>query len=273
MVCFGNLHTPCYWISHILFVAQNDIERAQLMKEPQINLEQVGVYFRTPRDSRLHDKNHFRLANWSTRNDKEWALLNVSLSFEAGETVAVLGRNGAGKTTLLNVLEGQLIPDKGTCFTSVKPYSMRSLMSGFHNHSSVRENTITLGRLRGVGYADAKEFASEVIKFAGLVEKANHPYGSLSTGMKARLGFSFAHIFEPEILLIDEGLANGDRWFRDQSQNSISRYLGSGKTILMTGHSERLLRQTCARGIVLTQGQILFDGPIDRALKFYHSKG
>jgi ABC-type polysaccharide/polyol phosphate transport system ATPase subunit len=197
----------------------------------------------------------------------------VSLSVFEGETVALLGRNGAGKTTLLRILEGSLVPDHGSCFTAVKPESMNSLTSGFQGYSSVLNNTISLGRLRGVRPGEVRDFANEVIAFAGLDDKANHLYRSLSTGMKSRLGFSFAHIFDPKILLIDEGFANGDRWFRDKAQKVISRYLASGKTVIMTSHSEKILRESCTRGVVLSGGTVLFDGPIAEAFEIYHSDG
>jgi ABC-type polysaccharide/polyol phosphate transport system ATPase subunit len=197
----------------------------------------------------------------------------VNFSVEKGETIAVLGRNGAGKTTLMRVLEGSLLPDRGSCETRTKPISMSSLMTGFHSHSSVLGNLKSLGQLRGLRLRELNDFALEVVAFAGLADKTHHPYKVLSAGMKARLGFSFAHIFEPDILLIDEGFANGDRWFLDKSQKSISRYLASGKTVVMTSHSERLLKETCSRGIVLKGGELLFDGPIDPAFEVYHTDG
>ena len=239
----------------------------------QVELTGVGVYFLKPRKTRSLVNEQALPGDIAQHQRKDWALTSIDLSSTPGETIGILGRNGAGKTTLLRILEGTLMPDVGKCTATAKPVSMSSLMSGFHGPSSVLENVKTLGRLRGVPAKDAKAFALEVAEFAGLSEKIYHPHKSLSTGMKARLGFSFAHIFEPDVLLIDEGFANGDLWFREKSQKSIARYLASGKTIFMTSHSEKFLTATCSRGLVLKDGKLLFDGPINQAVEVYRTKG
>jgi ABC-2 type transport system ATP-binding protein len=243
------------------------------MNEFEIALTKVGIYFSRPRRTGEKDQGRPQKLSSEIDSKKQWALQDITFSAASGETIAILGRNGAGKTTLLRILEGSLLPDKGRFVSSTKPVSMNSLMSGFDGDTTVFRNLRILGRLRGISRGDLNEFAFEIIEFAGLVEKCNHPYKVLSTGMKARLGFSFAHIFQPEVLLIDEGLANGDRWFKEKSEKSLARYLASGKTIFMTGHSESLIRQTCSRGLILKQGKLLFDGPIQEAFETYHKMG
>jgi ABC-type polysaccharide/polyol phosphate transport system ATPase subunit len=243
------------------------------MIHSQIVVFELGVHFFRPRKSRVTTQGKDLVKSGVKIMRKEWAIQGVSFSVEKGETVAILGRNGAGKTTLMRILEGSLLPDQGSFRSDTKPVSMSSLMTGFHGHSTVLGNLKSLGRLRGIRQSDLTEFAVEVINFAGLEEKMHHKYKTLSTGMKARLGFSFAHIFDPEILLIDEGFANGDRWFLEKSQKAMSRYLASGKTVIMTSHSEKLLKDTCSRGILLRRGQVAFDGSIQEALKNYHAEG
>ena len=243
------------------------------MSQSKIRVWNLGLYFHRPRKSRWPTFDTSAPDEFVRLDRKEWVLKGINLSVDKGETIAVLGRNGAGKTTLMRVLEGSLLPDRGSCVTDTRPISMSSLMTGFDGQSSVVDNLKSLGHLRGLRSRDLDEFAREVIDFAGLVDKTHHPYKMLSTGMKSRLGFSFAHIFEPDILLVDEGFANGDRWFVDKSQKSISRYLSSGKTVLMTSHSEKLLKETCSRGVVLKRGRVVFDGPIDKAFVAYYSDG
>ena len=239
----------------------------------QIELINVGVFFTRPRKGGESVIPTFSTSAFRLPQKKEWVLREISLSASAGEIIAVLGRNGAGKTTLLRVLEGALLPDRGVIKSAIKPVSMSSLMSGFIGNMSVLANVRTLGHVRGISIRDLAGFSREVIEFAGLLEKSNHAYRSLSTGMKARLGFAFAHIFEPEILLIDEGFSNGDRWFREKSQKALQRYLTSGKTVFITGHSETILRQACSRGIVIENGILIFDGPVSKAFEKYHSIG
>ena len=86
----------------------------------------------------------------------------------------------------------------------------------------------------------------------------------------ARLGFAINANIKPEILIVDEALSVGDKEFRLKCNQKINEIVGEGKaTFLFVTHSTKVAKSFCKRGIVLKQGQILFDGDIQDAIDYY----
>jgi heme exporter protein A len=145
------------------------------------------------------------------------ALRDVSFTLPAGATVAVFGANGAGKTTLLRVLAGLLRPHAGraTVLGADMPreaYRARG-RTGLLAHEpllyrelTVRENLRFHARLHGVGAARVEALVEQV----GLAARADDPVRTLSRGMTQRAAICRAVLHTPELLLLDEPLANLD---------------------------------------------------------------
>jgi heme exporter protein A len=145
------------------------------------------------------------------------ALRDVSFRLERGATVAVFGANGAGKTTLLRVLATLLRPHAGraTVLGAALPgegWKVRGRI-GLLAHEpllyrdlTVRENLRFHARLHGVDAARAQALCEQV----GLAARADDPVRTLSRGMTQRAAICRAVLHEPELLLLDEPLANLD---------------------------------------------------------------
>ena len=145
------------------------------------------------------------------------ALSGVTLELPRGATLAVFGANGAGKTTLLRVLATLLRPHAGDVrvLGSKLPregWAVRGRI-GLLGHEpllyrdlSVRENLRFHARLHDV--ADAR--AGELLEAVGMARRADEPVRSLSRGMAQRVAICRAVLHEPELLLLDEPLANLD---------------------------------------------------------------
>jgi ABC-type multidrug transport system ATPase subunit len=145
------------------------------------------------------------------------ALRDVSFTLPAGATVAVFGANGAGKTTLLRILAGLLRPHAGraTVLGAELPreaYRARG-RTGLLAHEpllyrelTVRENLCFHARLHGVDAARVDALCQEV----GLAARADDPVRTLSRGMTQRAAICRAVLHAPELLLLDEPLANLD---------------------------------------------------------------
>jgi heme exporter protein A len=145
------------------------------------------------------------------------ALRDVSFTLPAGATVAVFGANGAGKTTLLRVLAGLLRPHAGraTVLGAELPreaYRARG-RTGLLAHEpllyrdlTVRENLRFHARLHGVEAGRVDELCAQV----GLAARADDPVRTLSRGMTQRAAICRAVLHAPELLLLDEPLANLD---------------------------------------------------------------
>ena len=88
--------------------------------------------------------------------------------------------------------------------------------------------------------------------------------------MKARLGFALAVFSEPDLLIIDEVFAVGDKDFKQKSRKKTKQMFKSGKSILFSSHSENLIKQFCSRVVYLRDGKIVFDGNVNQGIKMYN---
>ena len=91
-----------------------------------------------------------------------------------------------------------------------------------------------------------------------------------SSGMTVRLGFAVAAFLEPEILVVDEVLTVGDAEFQKKAIGKMNDVAHSGgRTVLFVSHNMAAVKNLCTRGIVLQNGQLVFDGVTDDAVNYY----
>lgn len=194
------------------------------------------------------------------------ALKDISLSVRRGEALALLGHNGCGKSTLLKAIAGIIVPKKATVQVEGRIAPMIELGSGFDGELSGRENIRLSCTLMGLSKTEIDERVDAIIAFSELEEFIELPLKTYSSGMYARLGFACATAIEPNVLLIDEILAVGDRNFGRRCLDRIHELQQTGTTIVLVSHDENAVRQFCDRGLVLSDGKIKYDGPVASAL-------
>jgi len=197
---------------------------------------------------------------------------NNRLSFKIykGEAVAFLGQNGAGKTTALKMIAGVTHPSSGMVHVNGRVSALLELKAGFDGRLTGRENIRLRGQALGMTRAQIKKLEPRMIEFAELGVYIDQPMRTYSSGMKARLGFSFAVFIEPEILIIDETLSVGDKKFRKKCIRRMREIIRrENVTVLFVSHSSSIAKEFCTRGIVLDYGIKLFDGPISEAITYY----
>ncbi len=200
-----------------------------------------------------------------------WALRDIDLSLEQGETIGILGRNGAGKTTLLRLLAGVTQPSEGTVTLRGRVAPLISVGVGFHAEMSGRENIYVNGMLLGLTRAEVDERFDDIVAFSELADFIDTPVKFYSSGMFMRLGFSVAIHTDPDILLIDEVLAVGDSAFRLKCYDQLKRLHGEGASIVLVSHSIDAIRLMAPRAVLITGGRLAFDGPIEEAVGAYHA--
>ena len=123
------------------------------------------------------------------------------------------------------------------------------------------------GNLRGF-----RDFSNDVINFSGLGDYVHLPVKTYSQGMATRLLFAVLTACSHECLALDEGLGAGDSSFFERAQKRLQTFLSTTGTLFLASHSDQLLRSFCERGIVFKEGRIIFDGPLNDALSYYHNK-
>lgn len=195
-----------------------------------------------------------------------WALRDINLDVNQGETVGILGHNGSGKSTLLKCVAGIMRPTEGSIRRVGRTAALLELGAGFHGDLTGRENIFLNGSILGLSRVEIVKVFDEIVAFSELEYFIDNQVKHYSSGMAARLGFAIAVHVEPEILLIDEVLSVGDEAFQRRCLDRIKRFQREGRTILLVTHAADLVRQICDRAAVLDQGKLVTVAPPGEAV-------
>lgn len=200
------------------------------------------------------------------------AVNDVSFDIQRGEAVALFGKNGAGKSTILKMITGVCFPTEGNIEVNGRVSALLELTSGFDPEFTGRENIYLKGQLLGLKDSEIRELEQEIIDFAELEEYIDQPVRTYSSGMKARLGFSISVNIRPEIFIVDEALSVGDEEFKNKCIKKVNEIISKEDvTLLFVTHATGVAREFCTRGILMENGKLTFDGPIDEAIKKYET--
>jgi lipopolysaccharide transport system ATP-binding protein len=199
-----------------------------------------------------------------------WAINDVSLSLDQGMRIGLIGRNGSGKSTLLKMLNGILLPDKGSIQIKGRVGALIELGAGFHPMLTGRENIFINGSIMRMKTAEIREKFDDIIAFADIGDFLDSPVKFYSSGMYVRLGFSVAIHSEPDILLIDEVLAVGDFGFQKKCFDRLESMMAKGVTIILVSHSMATIQRLCPITMLLEQGKVLFLGDSTEAVARYY---
>ena len=200
-----------------------------------------------------------------------WALKEINLKIEEGESVAFIGENGSGKSTLLKLLGGIYLPDRGKIETQGKISSLLELGVGFHSDLTGEENIFLNGSMLGFNRKEMKKKFEEIVNFSEIGDFIYSPIRTYSSGMVMRLAFSIAMCVDPDILLIDEVLSVGDEAFQKKCLNRLEKFKMAKKTVIIVSHALEAVRQFCDRAILLHEGQLIIDASPDVVIDKYHA--
>ena len=198
-----------------------------------------------------------------------WALKDVSFEVGAGEALGVIGSNGAGKSTLLKILSRIVAPTAGAAEIHGRVGSLLEVGTGFHPELTGRENIYLNGAIMGLGRHQIRDKFDEIADFSGLQSFLDTPVKRYSSGMYLRLAFSVAAHIEPEILLVDEVLAVGDREFQMKCIGKVTDLAREGRTILFVSHNLPVVQQLCSRAVLIDSGGVTADGPSGEVISAY----
>ena len=213
---------------------------------------------------------------------------DVGFELRPGHVHALIGPNGAGKTTLLNILSGIVTPDRGSIkfvgqdITGRRASEVCTIGIGrtFQNlklfpHLSVLDNVLVgLHPHLGVGFwsslfglpaarreeREARQEATRLLKFVGLVERANGEAGSLPYGLQRRLELARALATHPRLLLLDEPAAGLNPQETNELTALIARIGAKGITVLLIEHHMDLVMAVSDHVLVLDYGAKIAEG-------------
>ena len=235
-----------------------------------IVVRDVHVRYRVYSDQQLSARELFARRFRGRETVEVHALRGVSFDIHVGEAVGIIGMNGSGKSTLLRTIAGLQSKDSGTVLVRSEPQllgvsaALKPKLSGYRN--------VMLGGLAmGLTEREVRERLPEVERFAGLGDAMGRPMATYSSGMRARLAFSIATLTSPDILLLDEALAVGDRDFRARSLERVDQIRESAGAVVLVTHNLGEIRQTCSRALWLDEGQIVEDGDAEDVIARYEA--
>lgn len=200
--------------------------------------------------------------------------LEVDLSIDRGDFIALAGQSGSGKTTLLRILAGLedargLIEVDGEVWLDSKktlPPQERKIGFVFQDYA-LFENMSVLENLLFVN--KDKKLATHLLALTELEALANRAPHTLSGGQKQRVSLCRAMMNRPKLLLMDEPLSALDPMMRTKLQHEIlTLHKEFGTTTIMVSHDPSEIYRLASRVVVLNLGQIVDDGnPKDILLK------
>jgi len=230
---------------------------------------QIGRANRTLREhlTSLMTLKSFR--NKSREDTTLWALRDVSLSIQQGETVGIVGRNGAGKSTLLKILSKITYPTSGKVKVDGRVASLLEVGTGFHEELTGRENIYLNGSILGMSKKQVQRQFDTIVEYSGVERFIDTPIKRYSSGMRLRLGFAVAAHLDPDILIVDEVLSVGDAVFQRKCLDTIEGLRAKARTILFVSHNLTAVENLCDRSIWIDRGKVSMDGKSPAVIREY----
>lgn len=196
------------------------------------------------------------------------AVEGVSFEVAAGEVVGLVGTNGSGKSTLLSAIAGLQPVSGGSLRVRGEP-ALLGVGAVLNNQLSGARNVLLGLMALGMTRREAEAAFDGVVDFADLRHAIDRPMRTYSSGMRSRLHFAIATTVQPDILLIDEVLAVGDRDFRRRSLRRIEEIRSHASVVVLVSHSLRQVTKVCTRALWMESGRLMADGAPDEVVDAY----
>ncbi|ONI83747.1 ABC transporter [Saccharothrix sp. ALI-22-I] len=195
------------------------------------------------------------------RYRSKWALRECTFDLPAGKVAALVGANGAGKTTLMTVLAGLLDADEGSAGATGRVAFVSQEKPVYRNFSA--GDMLRLGARLNVVWDDSRA-RRWLARFEIPLDKA---CGRLSGGQQAQVAFALAIGSRPDVLMLDEPLANLDPLARREVTAELLSEVGeTGMTVLLSTHVVAELAGVADYLLLLAHGRLLAGGDLDELL-------
>jgi ABC-2 type transport system ATP-binding protein len=212
----------------------------------------------------------------SFKRQKVEALKGLTLEVKRGEVFGFLGPNGAGKTTTLKILMGLIYPTSGNAWIMGRELGDVSVKKGlgflpeqpyFYEYLTAMEFLDFYGRLFGMGKAERKDRAAELLPLVGLEHAGNLQLRKFSKGMLQRIGIAQALINDPELVVLDEPMSGLDPIGRKEVKDIMIHLKERGKTIFFSTHILPDVEVICDRVAILVKGELRSMGAVGELLE------
>jgi len=206
---------------------------------------------------------------------RQQALCGLDFTLSAGEVLGLLGPNGAGKSTCLRILAGLLAPSTGRVVIGGADMALAPLRAkrrlGYlpeqpplYPEMRVEEFLRHCARLRRIPPGAISRAVARSMRLCDLTAVRQRLLGKLSKGYRQRAGIAAALIHEPELVILDEPTDGLDP-VQIREMRALIAELGERCTVIVSSHALAEVQASCRRVIVLHEGRMLHDGPLDAA--------
>ena len=210
----------------------------------------------------------------SVKGEPRTVFQDLNLELHQGEKVALIGSNGAGKSTLMKLMVGLLRPKAGTVSLFGSPIGdkpaeelSRQVSLVYQNpeemfiQDSIQADIAYAMRVRGE--KDWQERTRQLLERFRLTELAQRDGRLMSGGQMRRASLAIGIALNPGILLLDEPTANLDIATRREILSVLTDMKDVIQTAVIATHDMQLVCQWADRVVVLCQGKVVADGPVD----------
>jgi len=200
-------------------------------------------------------------------------LRGVNLELAEGERLAVVGESGVGKSTLLHILGTLDRPTRGQILFHGHelPLNDEAALCQFRNRQigfifqfhyllpdfSALENVMFPALIQGVGEAQAKAEAEQLLELVGLKDRVSHRPGKLSGGEQQRVAVARAVILKPKLVLADEPTGSLDLRIGEEVQELLFRLNAEHRIALVVATHNREFAQRIGRRVELKAGELI----------------
>lgn len=200
------------------------------------------------------------------------AVDNIDFEIKTGEILGFLGPNGAGKTTTMKMITAYLTPTKGNIFVDEinvveDTLAAQALIGYLPEHNPLYKEMYVKEYLNFVAHLykinQPKKRIEELIEMTGLGREQHKLIGALSKGYRQRVGLAQAMIHDPKVLILDEPTSGLDPNQLAEIRLLIKQ-MGEKKTVIFSTHIMQEVQALCDRVIIINQGRLVADDPIDR---------
>lgn len=206
-----------------------------------------------------------RIENLNKRFKKLQALDDISVSFNKGMVVSLIGPNGSGKTTLIKSILGLVKPDSGKIYFANKPindgFAYRNNI-GYMPQIGRYPDNMKIGQLfemlKNIRNVSDNSLDNELIRQYDLCSMFEKPMRTLSGGTRQKVSAAIAFLFNPEVLILDEPTAGLDPLSSEILKLKIMKEKQKGKLILITSHVLSDLEDFTSHVMYLQDGKQLF---------------
>lgn len=205
--------------------------------------------------------------------NKRSVLQNVSLRFQSGESIALIGPNGSGKTTLIKSILGLVMPDAGSLHfqnENIRKNFLYRKHIGYMPQSIHFPGNTTVNQLFSM-IRDVRDYSEEpdleLYNLYELKNSGNKLLKNLSGGTKQKVNAAIAFLFQPLCYILDEPTAGLDPVSAEVLKQKIQKEISKGKLVIITSHIMADIEELTSRVVYMLDGNVFFDETVQNLLQ------